>query len=134
VSDPIGGVHCALIAPASVIPEGLRPYKRTPEFTTETIPAALLRAHSTKEGVWGRIHVLEGELVYGVVDARREKREVVLAPTCAGVIEPTMLHEVQPRGGTRFFVEFFRSFENQPSTAKERGVRRLLSNGHKTRA
>ena len=108
MSDRVREGHSALAEPAPDIPGGLRPYKQTPQFTTETVPAALLRAHSTKEGVWGRIHVAEGELVYRVVDTRREKREIVLTPNRAGVIEPTISHEVQPRGRTRFFVEFFR--------------------------
>jgi tellurite resistance-related uncharacterized protein len=94
--------------PASVIPAGLTVYKRTPEFNEETIPAGLLRAHSTKDGVWGCIRVLEGELLYRIVDARREKRETVLDPVQPGVVEPTILHFVQPRGATRFFVEFLR--------------------------
>ena len=94
--------------PASVIPALLVPYKRTPEFSEHTVPAGLLRAHSTKEGIWGRIQVAEGELIYRIVDPRREKREISLTADQPGVVEPTILHEVQPRGATRFFVEFFR--------------------------
>jgi tellurite resistance-related uncharacterized protein len=98
----------ASIEPASVIPEGLVAYSRTAEFTSETVPAALLKAHSTKEDVWGRIEVLEGELLYRVVDPRRKTWSTVLAKGNPGVVEPTILHEVEPRGATRFFVEFLR--------------------------
>ncbi len=94
--------------PASAIPAELVLYKQTPEFTELTVPAALLRAHSTKEGVWGRIQVTEGELIYRIADPRRREREIPLRPDHPGVIEPTILHQVQPRGATRFFVEFFR--------------------------
>jgi tellurite resistance-related uncharacterized protein len=96
------------IEPASVIPEGLVAYSRTPVFTSETVPAALLKAHSTKEDVWGRIEVLEGELLYRVVDPRRGTWSTVLAKGNPGVVEPTIVHEVEPRGASRFFVEFFR--------------------------
>ena len=94
----------------SSLPEDVTSYRRTAEFTEATVPAGLLRSHSTKEGVWGLIHVLEGELLYKVTDARRPTYEAVLdARSAPGVVEPTILHEVQPRGGVRFFVEFYRS-------------------------
>ena len=90
-----------------MIPAHCSPYKRTPEFSEHRIPAALLRAHSTKDGVWGRIHVVEGELIYRIVDPRRENCEILLRADRPGVVEPTILHQVQPSGATRFFVEFF---------------------------
>jgi tellurite resistance-related uncharacterized protein len=96
------------LEPASAIPKDLVLYKRTPEFTRDTLPAGLARAHSTKEGVWGRIQVAEGELIYRVVDPRRQRRTIALTPTRPGVIEPTILHEVEARADTRFAVEFFR--------------------------
>ena len=33
---------------------------------------------------------------------------VVLAPGVFGIVEPTVLHEVEPRGTVRFLVEFYR--------------------------
>jgi tellurite resistance-related uncharacterized protein len=101
-------VAAELREPAPIIPPELVLYKQTPEFTELTVPAGLLRAHSTKEGVWGRIQVTEGELIYRIVDPRRNEREISLRADHPGVIEPTILHQVQPRGATRFFVEFFR--------------------------
>ena len=98
-----------LTRPAERLPDGLSAYRRTPEFTEETVPAALLSAHNTKAGVWGQIHVLEGELLYRVTDPRRTASETVLTPTSPpGTVEPTIAHEVQPRGRVRFFVEFYR--------------------------
>jgi tellurite resistance-related uncharacterized protein len=94
--------------PAASLPAGLLLYKRTPEFSEHDVPAGLLRAHSTKEGVWGRIQVTEGELIYRIVDPRRRSCVISLTTDGPGVIEPTVLHQVQPRGETRFFVEFFR--------------------------
>ena len=42
------------------LPPEVKPYRRTPEFTESTIPAGLLKGHTTKPGVWAMIHVLEG--------------------------------------------------------------------------
>ncbi|MDQ7059566.1 MAG: DUF3565 domain-containing protein [Ghiorsea sp.] len=40
-------------------PKGLKEYKRTPEFTQDTIPKGLLKHHITKMGTWGKINVLQ---------------------------------------------------------------------------
>jgi tellurite resistance-related uncharacterized protein len=37
-----------------------KPYKRTPVFDENTLPAGLRREHRTEPGVWGIIRVLEG--------------------------------------------------------------------------
>lgn len=92
------------------IPAGYESYARTATFTEDTIPQALLRAHTTKPGAWALIHVLEGRLIYRVVDARTQPLGQVLRPDAPpGVIEPTMLHFVRPLGPVAFYVEFFRA-------------------------
>lgn len=91
------------------LPDTARPYRRTDEFTEATVPAGLLKAHTTKAGSWALIHVLEGRLAYRIVDPRRPATETVLTPGAApGVVEPTVLHEVEPLGAVRFYVEFHR--------------------------
>ena len=91
------------------LPPNVSPYKRTPDFTETTVPAGLLRAHDTKPGVWGLIHVLEGRLAYRVTDPRRPASETILSPEAEpGVVEPTVLHEIEPLGPVRFYVEFHR--------------------------
>lgn len=91
------------------LPDGAQPYRRTDEFTESTVPAGLLKAHTTKAGAWGLIHVLEGRLAYRITDPRRPASETVLTPqTPPGVVEPTVLHEVEPLGPVRFYVEFHR--------------------------
>jgi len=86
------------------IPPGVEAYKRTPEFTSDTVPAGLLSAHRTKAGTWGRIVILEGALEYRILEPELEQH--LLTPELAGVVEPTILHEVEPRGDVRFYVEF----------------------------
>lgn len=92
------------------LPEALRPYKRTASFTEATVPAALLNDHSTKDGAWGLIHVEEGRLRYVVTDPRRPPLVRELTPESGpGLVEPTILHRVEPMGSVRFHVEFLRA-------------------------
>ncbi len=96
-------------AGATPLPKAARPYGRTDEFTEKSVPAGLRKAHTTKDGTWALIHVLEGELAYRIVDTRRPKSETILtSDTPPGVVEPTILHEVEPLGTVRFYVEFHR--------------------------
>jgi tellurite resistance-related uncharacterized protein len=90
------------------IPSDVRAYRRTQEFTETSIPAGLLRQHSTKPGVWGRIVVLEGTLIYRILDV---PSTAVLSPACAGVVVPEILHEVEAQGPVRFYVEFLKRVE-----------------------
>ena len=89
-----------------MLPNDVLPYKRTPEFTERTVPAALLRSHDTKNGVWGKIIVLEGTLLYRILEP--EVEEIALSQGRFGVVEPTVKHEVVPSPGVRFYVEFHR--------------------------
>lgn len=89
-----------------IIPEGLVPYKKTPEFTEDSVPAGLLKNHQTKEGVWGQIVILEGVLEYTIIEPTIETVE--LTEQRFGVVEPTVLHHVKPIGSVRFYVEFYR--------------------------
>ena len=89
------------------LPPDVFPYKRTPEFTESTVPAGLLRSHNTKDGVWGTIVVLEGTLLYRILEPQVE--EILLSSSRCGVVEPTVRHEVVPSAGVRFYVEFHRA-------------------------
>lgn len=103
------------------LPPDVRFYRRTDVFTEETVPKGLLKSHFTKAGVWGLIHVLEGRLAYRVTDSTRPASETVLdRDTSPGLVEPTILHEVEPLGPVRFYVEFHRQFGPNPE-----GPRRL---------
>lgn len=89
------------------LPADCAPYRRTPDFTQDAIPAGLLREHRTARGVWGLIHVVEGKLLYRVSGPDGFEREIC-AGDRSGVIEPERRHEVAPRGKVRFYVEFYR--------------------------
>jgi tellurite resistance-related uncharacterized protein len=87
------------------LPPDVTSYKRTPEFSESTVPKGLTRAHNTKEGTWALINVLEGELIYRILEPVFE--EIFLNSKLPGVVEPTCKHEVEPKGKVRFFVEFY---------------------------
>ncbi len=91
------------------LPDGLANYQSTPEFTETTIPKGLLKAHSTKEGVWGQIVIFEGSLKYRILANETDPEEIIiLDPNQPGVVEPTVLHEIEAIGPVRFRVEFNR--------------------------
>lgn len=93
----------------TTFPDGLAPYRRTGDFTEASVPPALLSDHATKAGVWGLIHVEAGRLRYRITDSRRPASEIVLTVDGPpGVVEPTILHHVEPLGAVRFHVAFHR--------------------------
>ena len=86
------------------LPVDVKPYKRTPEFTEDTIPSGLLNGHTTKAGTWGVIHVIEGSLEYHILEPVEETH--TLSQGILGIVEPAMRHQVRPLGSVRFYVEF----------------------------
>jgi tellurite resistance-related uncharacterized protein len=90
------------------LPRGAAPYKRTPSFTEISVPPGLLKDHSTKEGTWGLITVEQGSLRYFITDPRTPPAETIVSPETPAIVEPTILHRVEPVGAVRFHVVFFR--------------------------
>ncbi len=88
------------------LPTELVAYKKTPTFMEHSVPAGLLKAHQTKEGTWGSIVILKGTLIYRILEPALEELE--LSPTCFGVVEPRVLHEVEAHGPVEFYVEFYK--------------------------
>ena len=89
-----------------MLPEGVARYGGTPEFSEGSIPANLLRSHRTKAGTWAKIVVLEGRLLYRILEP--EVEEIELSPERPGIVEPDVAHEVEPAGRVRFRVDFWR--------------------------
>jgi tellurite resistance-related uncharacterized protein len=88
-----------------------QPYRTTPVFDETSLPAALRREHRTKAGAWGVIRVLEGEVVYTIIESAEEQR---LTPERPGLILPDQAHFVTPIGPMRMQVEFY---DHQPILA-----------------
>lgn len=88
------------------LPSGLTLVRTTKMFTDETVPDGLLTAHRLAPGVWGRLRVEAGPVVF-VLEDSQERRS--LGPGDAQVIEPDVAHHVEPGEGARFVVEFHRA-------------------------
>ncbi|MCA9657794.1 MAG: DUF1971 domain-containing protein [Myxococcales bacterium] len=88
------------------LPAFVQAYKRTATFTEATLPAGLQGRHNTREGVWARIHVVRGEVLYRILEPAIE--EHLLTPARDGLVEPTVPHQLELRGPVDLFVEFFR--------------------------
>lgn len=80
------------------------PYKSTPVFNENTLPAGLRKEHRTKVGVWGIIRVLEGKLRYVVLDPHSESTIDADNP---GLVLPDQPHLVEPLGPMQMRVDFY---------------------------
>lgn len=80
------------------------PYRSSPVFDAATLPAALLREHRTKAGVWDVIRVLEGQLRFILADGGGE---TILTTNRPGLVLPEQTHRVEPLGKVRMRVDFY---------------------------
>lgn len=83
-------------------PDDLVFQRRTRTFDEATVPAGLLKDHSTKTGTWGLICIEHGALLYITCHHRQ-----TLTPDQKGIVVPNMLHKVEALGEVLFFVEFY---------------------------
>ncbi len=79
------------------------PYRSTPVFDQDSLPAALRRDHDTKDGVWGVIRVLDGAIRLHIVDPPEVR---TLSAGDAGVVAPRQKHWVEVIGPMRLRVDF----------------------------
>lgn len=82
----------------------IAPYRSTPVFDEESLPAALRHNHSTKAGVWGVIHVREGQLRLVFTDPPSQQ---MLDADHPGYILPQQVHYVEPVGPVKMQVDFY---------------------------
>jgi tellurite methyltransferase len=90
------------------MPAGHVAYRRTPSFTHETVPKALLGRHDTKAGVWAQLCVTTGALELIEVHGESESHLVINAGEHA-IIRPEVEHRVGLLADVEFYVEFWRS-------------------------
>ena len=88
------------------LPNSITAYKSTPVYTESTISRDLLNAYNTKQRVWARIVVLEGELQYIIIEPVKET--LILNVDSHGAVKPTIRREVKPNGQVHFYVKFCR--------------------------
>jgi len=81
-----------------------RPYRSTPVFDENSLPAALRGRHSTKAGVWGVVRVIEGRVRLTFLEPQSQ---VELDPDTPGIVLPEQPHFVEPIGPMRMRVDFY---------------------------
>ena len=101
---------------AEVLSRPNKPYRSTPVFDQDSLPAALRRSHCTKASVWGIIRVLTGQLRYTI---EATGQNVLLDPSRPGLVRPQELHHVTPIGAMTMRVDFY---DHEPAIADARDV------------
>lgn len=91
------------------------PYRSTPVFDQDTLPAALRARHSTKAGVWGVIRMLEGALELTYLEPAST---TLLMPDKPGLLLPQQPHFVTPQGPMKMQVDFYDSPPEAETTAQ----------------
>lgn len=114
-ADRIGtSLSCPLCLRGEV-PDNLRFVRSSPEWTEETVPPALLRAHRVGPDTWGLLRVLHGSLRF--VLSTEPELDVVVATGSEQGIPPDVPHHVMPLGPVRFTIDFLAvDRSNPPST------------------
>lgn len=99
----IGGlIECGRCAQRA-LPDGAVGFKSTPVFDQDTVPKGLLKDHSLKPGVWGKLVISEGSILFQ--EGGLEKR---ITPTDEWFVLPEVVHNVTLCGPVRFQIEFLR--------------------------
>ena len=93
------------------LPDHAELFKTSTEYDERTIPEGMLQDHRLRSGVWGRIVLREGKLMYAL--AEPAGAAWVLRPGIDGIIAPGLSHWIAPNGSVRFVVEFFRVDEDE---------------------
>ena len=89
------------------------PYGSSPIFDEHSLPDSLRNKHSTKDGTWGLLRVIEGEVELVFLDPPSEHLVTVDKPA---PIPPQSPHFVKLVGPMKMQVEFYR---NHPFGADE---------------
>jgi tellurite resistance-related uncharacterized protein len=94
------------------LPSGLSEARRTPTFTLESVPAALLASH--RSTVWAELHVHLGSVRFIELEGER-RRDLRVEAGESAVIIPGVEHRVEPSADAEFFVQFYRPPDGETS-------------------
>lgn len=92
------------------VPDGFKAHGRSPDFVSDSLPAKLQSARTTKAGTWGLLHVPEGTLRFSLAVPHGDERIVGAGETV--VIESEVPHRVAFLTPGRMFVEFYQKETN----------------------
>jgi tellurite resistance-related uncharacterized protein len=87
------------------LPDGLELARTTPVFSNETVPAALLAAHTVATGFWSRLVVRSGSVGFRFEDRSEEFLRLAVGESI--VIPPERPHHVEFDEPAEFVVEFY---------------------------
>ncbi len=104
----------------AAIPAGFEHTRTTATFDNDSAPAGLLKAHRVADGVWGRLVVHTGEVVFVFEDA--PAAPVVVAAGGHVDIPPTRPHHVELGAPATFAVEFYRTPSSSGSADGRTGL------------
>lgn len=93
-------------SPYGELPDDVEYVRTTDVFDHEHHPAGLLRAHRVATGVWARLLVHTGELVFVFEDT--PEQPIALSAGESIVIPPGRLHHVEMPAPVTFALEFHR--------------------------
>jgi tellurite methyltransferase len=105
-SQRIGTLLDCPLCDRAELPDDLVVVRTTDRWNERTMPAGLRRGHRVASGMWGRLRVVEGELRF--VAQTQPVIDVIIVADAPQAIPPVVVHEVEPKGPVRFFVEFLR--------------------------
>ena len=75
--------------------------RRTPNFSLDSVPAALTKAHVTT--IWAELVVLAGSVLF----ADETQRRIVAVAGSRVPIVPGVHHHVEPDASAEFYVQFY---------------------------
>jgi tellurite resistance-related uncharacterized protein len=94
----------------------ITPYASSPIFAEQSLPDALRNDHRTKDGTWGVLRVLAGEVRLVFIDP---PSQVLVTPETPALIPPQATHFVELLGKMTMQVEFYRERPQLESTDPE---------------
>jgi tellurite resistance-related uncharacterized protein len=83
----------------------ITPYASSPIFDEQSLPDALRNDHRTKDGTWGVLRVLAGEVRLVFIDP---PSQVLVTPETPALIPPQATHFVELLGKMTMQVEFYK--------------------------
>lgn len=81
------------------------PYASSPIFDEQSLPGALRNDHRTKDGTWGVLRVLAGQVRLVFIDP---PSQVIVTPDRPALIAPQATHFVELMGKMTMQVDFYR--------------------------
>jgi tellurite resistance-related uncharacterized protein len=87
------------------MPQNLNCYKSTKIFNQDSIPKAILNRHNTQAGVWGKLIVLAGEVIF--VDLENNCEITATSERSVNIV-PEAWHHLKVTGPVELKVEFYK--------------------------